>query len=78
MAEVNRVAYEATAAAHTEGGVPNWTFMLDKLDARTLGEAIYLFEHAVSVSAYILDLNPFDQPGVEAYKVKMFDLLGRP
>jgi glucose-6-phosphate isomerase len=78
MADINRVAYEATAAAHAEGGVPNWTFELSALDARTLGEAIYTFEHAVAVSGYILGVNPFDQPGVEAYKGKMFDLLGRP
>ncbi len=78
MAEVNHVAYEATAAAHAEGGVPNWTFMLDGLDAPALGEAVYVFEHSVAISAYLLGVNPFDQPGVEAYKVKMFDLLGRP
>jgi glucose-6-phosphate isomerase len=77
MMEINRVAFEATAAAHAEGGVPNWTFTLGALDSRTLGEAIYMFEHAVAVSAYLLGVNPFDQPGVEAYKVKMFDLLGR-
>jgi len=78
MADVNRVAYEATAAAHADGGVPNWTFHMERLDASSLGDAIYMFEHAVAVSAQLLGLDPFDQPGVEAYKRKMFELLGRP
>jgi glucose-6-phosphate isomerase len=78
LAEVNRHAYEGTAEAHTEGGVPNWTITLEKLDERALGEAIYTFEHAVAVSGYLLGVNPFDQPGVEAYKQKMFALLERP
>lgn len=77
-AEINRKAYEGTAEAHAEGGVPNWTLALARLDEAALGEAIAFFEHAVSVSAYLLGLNPFDQPGVEAYKQKMFALLGRP
>ena len=77
-AEIDRAAYEATAAAHAEGGVPNWTLTLPALDARSLGEAIAFFEHAVAVSGYLLEVNPFDQPGVENYKQKMFKLLGRP
>ncbi|HYE95272.1 MAG TPA: glucose-6-phosphate isomerase [Rubricoccaceae bacterium] len=77
-AEVNRVAWEATAAAHAEGGVPNWTVELPRLDAPTLGGCLYGFEHAVAVSGYLLAVNPFDQPGVEAYKQKMFALLGKP
>jgi glucose-6-phosphate isomerase len=76
-AEVNAVAHEATAEAHAEGGVPNWTLTLGRLDAQTLGEAIYFFEHAVAVSGYLLGVNPFDQPGVENYKQKMFARLGR-
>ncbi|MDX1420873.1 MAG: glucose-6-phosphate isomerase [Rubricoccaceae bacterium] len=77
-AEINAVAHAATAEAHAEGGVPNATLTLDRLDAQTLGEAIYFFEHAVAVSGYLLGVNPFDQPGVESYKGKMFARLGRP
>jgi glucose-6-phosphate isomerase len=77
FAEINAVAHEATAEAHAEGGVPNWTLTLDRLDAQTLGEALYFFEHAVAVSGYLLGVNPFDQPGVENYKQKMFARLGR-
>jgi glucose-6-phosphate isomerase len=75
---VNRRAYEGTAKAHTEGGVPNVTIRMDRIGPEALGEAIYFFEHAVAVSGYLLGVNPFDQPGVEAYKTAMFDLLGRP
>ena len=76
-AEVNRSAFEATAAAHAEGGVPNWTLSLPSLDAHALGGLVAFYEHAVAVSGYLLGVNPFDQPGVEAYKQKMFALLGR-
>ena len=77
-AEINGVAHAATAEAHAEGGVPNATLILGRLDAQTLGEAVYFFEHAVAVSGYLLGVNPFDQPGVENYKQKMFARLGRP
>ena len=77
-AEINRAAYEATAAAHAEGGVPNWTLTLPRLDARAVGACLGFFEHAVAVSGYLLGVNPFDQPGVENYKQKMFSKLGRP
>lgn len=73
----NRAAWEGTAEAHREGDVPNWTWTLPRLDADALGEALYIFEHAVAVSGTLLGVNPFDQPGVEAYKKKMFGLLGR-
>ena len=78
MGEINRIACEATAAAHAAGGVPNWTFHLDRLDAESLGMMIYTFEHAVAVIGYLLGVDPFDQPGVEAYKSRMFERLGRP
>ncbi|MFQ5568717.1 MAG: glucose-6-phosphate isomerase [Rhodothermales bacterium] len=78
MRDINRRAYEGTAKAHTEGGVPNLTIWLDRLAPGPLGECLYFFEHAVAVSGYLLGLNPFDQPGVEAYKKEMFRLLGRP
>ncbi|MEM1043679.1 MAG: glucose-6-phosphate isomerase [Bacteroidota bacterium] len=77
-AEVNRSAYEATAAAHAEGGVPNWTVTIPGLDARSVGALLAFYEHAVAVGGYLLGINPFDQPGVETYKQKMFSLLGRP
>ncbi|MBE2185784.1 MAG: glucose-6-phosphate isomerase [Rhodothermales bacterium] len=76
--EINRKAYEGTLGAHVDGGVPAMTLWLDKLNATTLGEAVYFFEHAVGVSGYLLGVNPFDQPGVEAYKQRMFSLLGKP
>ena len=74
---VNKQAYEATAMAHFEGGVPNMTITLCKADAFHLGQLYYFFEKAVAVSGYLLGVNPFDQPGVEAYKSKMFKLLGK-
>ena len=74
---VNKKAYEATAQAHLEGGVPNMTITLCQADAFHAGHLYYFFEKAVAVSGYLLGVNPFDQPGVEAYKKKMFVLLGR-
>ncbi|MFH0754153.1 MAG: glucose-6-phosphate isomerase [Candidatus Omnitrophota bacterium] len=74
---VNKQAYKATADAHYEGGVPNLTITLDKADAFHLGQLYYFFEKGVGISGYILGVNPFDQPGVEAYKKKMFALLGK-
>ena len=74
---VNKKAYEATAAAHFEGGVPNMTLTLCKADTVHLGQLYYFFEKACGISGYILGVNPFDQPGVEAYKKKMFALLGK-
>jgi glucose-6-phosphate isomerase len=76
--EINRKAYEGTAKAHTDGGVPNMTLWLDDITPNTIGAAYYFFEHAVAVSGYLLGVNPFDQPGVEAYKKEMFSLLGKP
>ncbi len=74
---VNKKAYEATSAAHFEGGVPNMTLTLCKADAFHLGHLFFFYEKAVAISGYVLDVNPFDQPGVEAYKKKMFALLGK-
>jgi glucose-6-phosphate isomerase len=74
---VNKQAYRGTASAHFEGGVPNMALTLCKADAFHLGQLYYLFEKAVAISGYLLDVNPFDQPGVEAYKKKMFALLGK-
>jgi glucose-6-phosphate isomerase len=74
---VNKQAYKATAAAHLEGGVPNMTISVADCQARSLGQLYYFFEKAVAISGYMAGVNPFDQPGVEAYKSKMFELLGR-
>jgi len=74
---VNKKAYEGTSAAHFEGGVPNMTLTLCKADAKHLGHLYYFFEKACGISGHILGVNPFDQPGVEAYKKKMFALLGK-
>ncbi|MCA9398573.1 MAG: glucose-6-phosphate isomerase [Candidatus Omnitrophica bacterium] len=74
---VNKQAYKGTASAHFEGGVPNMTLTLCQADAFHLGQLYYLFERAVGLSGYLLEVNPFDQPGVEAYKKKMFALLGK-
>lgn len=74
---INKKAYEGTSAAHFEGGVPNMTLHLCKADAYHLGQLYYFFEKAVAISGYLLGINPFNQPGVEAYKKKMFALLGR-
>ncbi|MCX5680782.1 MAG: glucose-6-phosphate isomerase, partial [Candidatus Omnitrophica bacterium] len=74
---VNKQAYRATAAAHYEGGIPNMTITVPDGTARTLGQLYYFFEKAVAMSGYLSGVNPFDQPGVEAYKKKMFELLGR-
>jgi glucose-6-phosphate isomerase len=75
---VNAKALEAVAAAHQEGGVPNMTVQLPRLDARSLGSLLYFFQHAVAVGGRLLGVNPFDQPGVEAYKTNLFRLLGKP
>ncbi|MDO8683417.1 MAG: glucose-6-phosphate isomerase, partial [Armatimonadota bacterium] len=76
--EVNLAAYQATALAHYEGGVPNSTIRLPELNAETLGYLLYFLEKACAMSGYLLNVNPFDQPGVEAYKNYMFALLGKP
>ncbi|WP_394792792.1 glucose-6-phosphate isomerase [Armatimonas sp.] len=78
LTAINHAAYEATALAHREGGVPSLTIRLPKLDAYHLGFLLYFFECACGVSGYLLGVNPFDQPGVEAYKLNMFGLLGKP
>ncbi|HBO97865.1 MAG TPA: glucose-6-phosphate isomerase [Candidatus Omnitrophica bacterium] len=74
---VNKQAWRATATAHYEGGVPNMTITVPRFDAYSLGQLFYFFEKAVAIKGYLLGVNPFDQPGVEAYKKKMFELLGR-
>ena len=75
---INRQAMDGTLLAHVEGGVPNLILSAGERNARTLGELIYFFEFACGLSGYLLGVNPFDQPGVEAYKKNMFALLGKP
>ena len=78
MSYVNRTASEGTLLAHVDGGVPNMIVEVDKQNEFALGQAIYFFEVAVAISGYLNGINPFDQPGVEAYKRNMFGLLGKP
>jgi len=78
MGFVNRKAYRAAAEAHFEGGVPNSTIIFAERSPFCLGQLFYFFEKAVALSGYLSGVNPFDQPGVEAYKEKMFKLLGKP
>ena len=78
LAFVNQKAFEGTLKAHVEdGGVPCNVIYIDKLDAKTLGHLFYFFMRACAMSAYLLDINPFNQPGVEIYKKNMFHLLGK-
>jgi glucose-6-phosphate isomerase len=75
---VNNKAFEGTLLAHTDGGVPNLIVNIPQLDEYTFGYLVYFFEKACAMSGYLLGVNPFDQPGVEAYKTNMFALLGKP
>ncbi len=76
--EVNSMAELGTQIAHVDGGVPNIRIELPELSERVIGQLIYFYEKACGVSGYILGVNPFDQPGVEAYKKNMFALLEKP
>lgn len=76
--EVNKMAELGTMLAHVDGGVPNMKIMMPLLNEYYLGELIYFFERACGISGYILGVNPFNQPGVEAYKKNMFALLDKP
>ena len=75
---VDQMAFEGTVAAHVDGGVPVITMDCGELNDRKVGELFYFLELACGVSAYILGVNPFNQPGVELYKRNMFELLGKP
>lgn len=76
--DVNHKAFEGALMAHTDGDVPNLVIEIPTLDAFNVGYLIYFFEKACAMSGYLLGVNPFDQPGVEAYKKNMFALLGKP
>ncbi|MEH7590600.1 glucose-6-phosphate isomerase [Priestia megaterium] len=77
MDEVNKNAFQGTLLAHVDGEVPNLIIELDELNEYTYGEMVYFFEKACAMSGHLLGVNPFDQPGVEAYKKNMFALLGK-
>ncbi|MCD6661649.1 MAG: glucose-6-phosphate isomerase [Lentimicrobium sp.] len=76
--EVNRQAELGTLLAHVDGDVPNIVISLPEVNENNLGQLLYFYEFACALSGYLLDVNPFDQPGVEAYKKNMFALLGKP
>src|SRR5699024_6292063 len=75
---VNKKAAEGTVLAHVDGGVPNILIEVPDMSTRTYGYLVYFFELSCAMSGYLLGVNPFDQPGVEAYKKNMFALLGKP
>ena len=75
---VNKQAFAGTVLAHVDGGVPNLEISIPKVDEEAFGNMVYFFEFACGISGYVLGVNPFDQPGVEAYKVNMFALLDKP
>ncbi len=75
---VNQMAFKGTLYAHVDGNVPNIVINIPKLDEFYFGKLIYFFEKSCGISGYLLGVNPFDQPGVEAYKKNMFALLGKP
>lgn len=76
--EVNKMAELGTQLAHVDGGVPNMRLIVPRLNEYYLGQVIYFFEKACGISGLVLGVNPFNQPGVEAYKKNMFALLGKP
>ena len=76
--EINKSAELGTLKAHLEGGVPNIKITIPEINEFYIGELIYFFEKACGISGYLLGVNPFDQPGVEAYKRNMFEILGKP
>ena len=78
MSFVNNKAFLGTVLAHNDGGVPNMIINIPEINEYYLGQLIFFFEKACGISGYILDVNPFNQPGVEAYKKNMFALLGKP
>jgi glucose-6-phosphate isomerase len=75
---VNNKAFLGTLLAHTDGNVPNIVLEMETMDAYNFGYLVYFFEKACGISGYTLGVNPFNQPGVEAYKKNMFALLGKP
>lgn len=78
LSEVNKMAQLGTSIAHVDGGVPNIELSIERINAFNIGQLLYFFEKACGISGYALGVNPFDQPGVEAYKANMFALLNKP
>lgn len=78
ISEVNRMAELGVQLAHVDGGVPNIRIEIPQIDVESVGALLYFFERACGISGYLLGVNPFDQPGVEAYKKNMFALLDKP
>ena len=78
MDYVNHKAFEGTLLAHNDGGVPNLVLNVPEISPYYFGQLVYFFEKACGISGYLLGINPFNQPGVEAYKKNMFALLGKP
>ena len=78
LSYINDQAFKATLKAHTEGNSPANVLEIEKMDAYNLGDLFYFFFRATAFSAYLLGVNPFNQPGVEIYKKNMFKLLGKP
>ncbi|HQD49955.1 MAG TPA: glucose-6-phosphate isomerase [Defluviitaleaceae bacterium] len=78
MSFVNNNAFKGTLLAHVDGGVPNLVITIPEINEYYIGKLLYFFEKACGISGYLLGVNPFDQPGVEAYKKNMFALLGKP
>lgn len=78
LSYVNHRAFQGTILAHTDGGVPNLVLEIPSMSPFYFGALVYFFEKACAISGYLLGVNPFDQPGVEAYKTNMFALLGKP
>nr|ABD75777.1 putative glucose-6-phosphate isomerase [uncultured bacterium] len=76
--QVNKMAELGTILAHMDGGVPNIRLSIPDISERSLGQLLYMFENACGISGYLLNVNPFNQPGVEAYKKNMFALLEKP
>ena len=72
---VNKKAFEGTLKAHVHGGVPNIIINITDAGEYSYGELVYFFEFACAISAYVLDVNPFDQPGVEEYKIEVMKLI---
>ncbi|MCB9495614.1 MAG: glucose-6-phosphate isomerase [Fibrobacteria bacterium] len=78
LSEINLEAWKGVSLAHYDGGMPNSSLIVESMTTRTMGELIHFFERATGISCYLQGVNPFDQPGVEAYKANMFALLGKP
>ena len=78
LSEINKMAELGVRLAHIDGGVPNLVIEIERIDERTIGQLLYFFEKGCGISGYMLGVNPFNQPGVEAYKKNMFALLDKP